>query len=276
MTEFVSQWDRLIKNLGTWKGSFTRFSPSGAFIEDTPSIVSLEGIDNNQTVRQVLRFFSSTDGSLQRERELVYSSLSRSVLFFDGGAFCWGSLQLSPFADFASEFGFIAANRRLRLVQMYNSDHHLDQVTLIREALEDQPAAESPPLDLESLTGVWQGEATTIYPDFSERTVSTRLTVERHGEQIVQHLQSEGVDLRSSGQIEGNRLRFDTGTQPVQVLLLPGGASCTGPLVHEWAKPVFLEAGWLIEPNLRQRMIRSFNAKGEWTALTLVSERRVG
>jgi hypothetical protein len=36
-----------------------------------------------------------------------------------------------------------------------------------------------------------------------------------------------------------------------------------------------LEVGWLIEPNLRQRMIRSYSDKGEWVSLTLVTERRV-
>ncbi|MGH2415734.1 MAG: DUF3598 family protein, partial [Microcystaceae cyanobacterium] len=42
-----AQWQYLLKNLGEWQGSFTRFSPQGLLIEDTPTVVSLEGRDNN-------------------------------------------------------------------------------------------------------------------------------------------------------------------------------------------------------------------------------------
>ncbi|MHC5830307.1 MAG: DUF3598 family protein, partial [Nostoc sp.] len=47
------------------------------------------------------------------------------------------------------------------------------------------------------------------------------------------------------------------------------------PLKVQLRQPLFLEVGWLIQPNLRQRMIRSYNDKGEWVSLTLVSEERV-
>jgi hypothetical protein len=40
-----SQWERLLQNLGVWKGSFSRFSPQGELVNDTPSVVSLEGIE---------------------------------------------------------------------------------------------------------------------------------------------------------------------------------------------------------------------------------------
>jgi hypothetical protein len=36
-----------------------------------------------------------------------------------------------------------------------------------------------------------------------------------------------------------------------------------------------LEVGWLILPNQRQRLVRSYNDKGEWVSLTLVTEQRV-
>jgi hypothetical protein len=57
--------------------------------------------------------------------------------------------------------------------------------------------------------------------------------------------------------------------------LLPDGASATSPLKVQLRQPLFLEAGWLIQSNLRQRMIRSYNDKGEWASLTLVTEERV-
>ena len=45
--------------------------------------------------------------------------------------------------------------------------------------------------------------------------------------------------------------------------------------VLELRKPVFFEAGWLVEPDLRFRMIRSYNDRGEWISLTLIKERKI-
>ncbi|MEM7712097.1 MAG: DUF3598 family protein, partial [Cyanobacteria bacterium P01_A01_bin.68] len=51
----MSQWNALFKNLGEWEGSFTRLSPQGELLQDTKSVVSLEGLNNNQTIRQTIR-----------------------------------------------------------------------------------------------------------------------------------------------------------------------------------------------------------------------------
>ena len=83
------------------------------------------------------------------------------------------------------------------------------------------------------------------------------------------------LDLSSTASINGSILRFSEDSRLVQVLLLPDGASCTSPLVLQTRRPFFLEAGWLIQPDLRQRMIRSYDAKGEWVSLTLVTEHKV-
>ncbi|MER3590284.1 MAG: hypothetical protein C4322_23170, partial [Mastigocladus sp. ERB_26_1] len=68
----MTQWECLLKNLGEWRGSFTRVSPHGKIIADTPSVVSLKGLNNNQTIRQIIRL----DGN---EKVLEYSSLGRGV-----------------------------------------------------------------------------------------------------------------------------------------------------------------------------------------------------
>ena len=114
-----SQWESLLQNLGEWQGSFTQVSPQGGVLEDTTTIVSLEGINNNQTVRQTLRFFRA--GGVD-EKVLEYSSLGRGVMFFENGAFSQGSTQWGPFSEFGAEFGLIHGNRRLRLVQLFNRD----------------------------------------------------------------------------------------------------------------------------------------------------------
>lgn len=90
----TSQWESLLQNLGEWQGSFTRFSPQGTLLEDIQSMVSLAGLNNNQTIRQIV----SRQG--QADLVLEYSSVSRSTLFFANGAFSQGSIQLAPFTEF--------------------------------------------------------------------------------------------------------------------------------------------------------------------------------
>ncbi|MCY7390505.1 MAG: DUF3598 family protein, partial [Leptolyngbyaceae cyanobacterium CAN_BIN12] len=124
-----SQWDCLLQNLGEWQGSFTRFSAEGNELEDTPTVVSLEGLNGNQTIRQIIRRLASEP----TEKILEYSTLGRGILFFEDGAFSQGSLQFAPFSEFGAELGLIHGDRRLRLVQLFNRDSQCDRVTLIRE-----------------------------------------------------------------------------------------------------------------------------------------------
>ena len=128
-----SQWECLLQNLGEWQGSFTRFSLQGEVLEDTPTVVSFEGLNNNQTMRQIVRRFPANQP--QNEKILEYSSLGRGILLFENGAFSQGSIQLAPFSEFGAELGLIDGDRRLRLVQLFDPNGQLDRITLIREKL---------------------------------------------------------------------------------------------------------------------------------------------
>lgn len=279
-----SQWECLLQNLGEWQGSFTRFSPQGELIEDIPTVVSLEGLNDNQTIRQIVRRFRPNQPL--EEKVLEYSSLGRGVLFFENGAFSQGSIQLAPFSEFGAELGLIDGDRRLRLVQLFNKTGHLDSLTLIREKLAGGRSTERPPLFVDDLVGEWQGEAVTLYPDWrSPDTYPTSLRVYKNGDgQLVQQLtisadgrrddRSTIRNIGSTARIEGSILYFDQGSQPNQVLLLPDGASSTSPQHVRVGQTFFLEVGWLLQPNLRQRLIRRYNDKGEWSSLTLVTERK--
>ena len=283
----MTQWECLLQNLGDWQGSFTRFSPEGELIEDTPTVVSLHGLNNNQTIRQIIRRCPS-DRPVE-EKILEYSSLGRGVLFFENGAFSQGSIQLSPFGEFGAELGLIAGDRRLRLVQLFK-DRKLTTITLIREIADtttSEPRQSSPAaaidnkLKVEDLLGDWQGEAITIYPDRrSPDTYPVQLQIAKNGDdRITQQLTiSQGnstFQVNSQARIEGSLLYFDQGPQPNQVLLLPDGASATCPQEVRSGQAFFLEAGWLLQPNLRQRLIRRYDDKGGWSSLTLVTERKV-
>lgn len=272
----LTQWQRLLQNQGNWEGSFTRLSPLGQIEDDVPSLVKIEGCNQDQQVRLTLQHFSPQTGAVQRSNVLEFSTLNRSILFFEDGAFSQGSMQFAPLAEFGAEFGFLQGDRRLRLVQMFGTDNSLANLTLIRERLAETAARESAPLTVEALLGTWQGEAMTLYPDWrSPDRYTTQLSIQQQGDRLQQHLTANGWELASTAQIAGDRLLFDQGNCPMQVLLLPGGASSNTPLTIPKGQPFFLEAGWLIQAGLRQRMIRRYDDKGGWVSLTLVTEQKI-
>lgn len=266
-----SQWECFLQNLGVWEGSFTNFSPQGTLLNDTPSCLSLEGLNNNQTVRLTL---SRSGQDLIRE----FSSVGGGLLFFENGSFSEGLIQLGPFSEFGGELALVHENRRLRLVQLFDKNGYLNGLTLIREHLAGTPAAERPTLQINDLLGEWQGKAVTIYRDLRSPDIystTLKLQIDDAG-RLIQSTSFAERTITSTATIKDQIILFDQDPQKqVQVLLLPDGASATSPLKVQLRQPLFLEVGWLIQPNLRQRMIRSYNDKGEWVSLTLVTEERV-
>ncbi|MDX2230453.1 MAG: DUF3598 family protein [Leptolyngbyaceae cyanobacterium bins.349] len=276
-----SQWECLLQNLGEWQGSFTRLSPQGEQLEDTPTIVSLEGLNQNQTVRQTIRRLTTPVD----EKVLEYSSLGRGVMFLDTGAFSQGAIQFGPFSEFGAELGLIETSadhtpgdRRLRLVQLFDQNSQLHQLTLIREHRAGAAPAARSPLTVKALLGTWEGTATTVYPDWqTPTTYTTSLHIDQEDDtHLTQTLTlANGQVIHSTAAIEGHILRFHQGPQTVQVLLLPDGASSTCPTQIKPRQPFFLEVGWLLQPHRRQRLIRSYSDRGDWSSLTLVTEQKV-
>ncbi|MBW4632278.1 MAG: DUF3598 family protein [Iphinoe sp. HA4291-MV1] len=266
-----SQWEALLKNLGEWQGSFTRISPQGGILEDIPSVVSLEGLNNNQTIRLTLRL-------AENEEVFEYSSFGRGMLFFENGAFSQGSIQLGPFSEFGAELGLIYENRRLRLVQLFDKNLQLNKLTVIREHLAGTQPVQRSPLRVDDLLGEWQGEAVTIYPDWRpSQSDSTKMQLQLdNAGRLTQSLTFGERTITSTAIVKDSIIHFNQDPhKQIQVLLFPDGASATSPLKLQLRQPFFLEVGWLIQADLRQRMIRSYNDKGEWVSLTLVTERRV-
>lgn len=282
----ATQWENFLNNLGHWQGSFTQLSPTGEQMEDRPSLLILSGLDNDRRARLTLRRFAPganpTTDAPQDEMVREYQSFGRDVRFFENGAFSQGSIQRSPFSTFGAEFGFVSGDRRMRLVLLFAPDGHPDTFTLIRERRAGSDAPENPPLTLDSLLGTWAGEACTLYPDWRnpEFFPTTLHLQQRDRDTIEQQITfGNGPDagaIASRAKSSGNRLEFHQGSQPIRVLLLPDGASATFPLTAKLREPFFLEAGWLIAPNHRLRLIRRYSDKGDWMSLTLVTERKMG
>ncbi|NEP60226.1 MAG: DUF3598 family protein [Symploca sp. SIO2G7] len=274
-----SQWECLLQNLGEWQGSFTRFSPDGEQLKDTPSVLNLEEVNDHQTVRLTLRRFPPNQPV--KEQILEFTDVDQNIMFCETGAFSQGSIEWTPFSQFGTELALIEGYRRLRLVQMFNQEHQLSWLTLIREKLAGTDTPERPVLTWEQLLGEWQGEAVTIYPDLrSPETYSTHLKLQQQDDNhLVQQLTfGTGASVRtitSTAEIDGSILHFNQSTLPVQILLLPDGASSNCPREIKPGHRFVLEVGWLFQPDHRQRLIRSYSDEGKFLSLTLVKEQRV-
>ena len=276
----ISQWDSFLKNLGEWHGSFTRMSPQGEEIADTPTLVTLEGLNDNKNVHQVVRYLPPDEPS--RDVVVDYDSLNRTIIFFPNGAFSQGSMQWGPYSTFGGEFGIVDndfgdGTRRLRMVELFNSSAKLERVVLIREKLPDSNIPERPVLTVDSLLGKWQGEAMTMYADLSkETTFSSHLQITKiDDDRLEQKLSFGDRNISSVARIECSRLLFENSPLPSQVMLLPDGASCNCPLEVKLGHNFVLEMGWLLQPNIRQRIMRTYNEKGNWVSCTLVTERKI-
>lgn len=267
-----SQWECMLQNLGEWEGSFTQIAIDGTVIEEVPSRLILEQLEAQRVRLTLTRESPKYANPLVQE----YSTLSRSLLFFETGAFSQGSIQLAPFSQFGAEFGLVKSDRRLRLVLLYPPDNSIQSLTLIRERRSGSTAPEQPTLQVSDLVGTWQGNVTTLTPDWQVTESTSTLQIEQIAiDRLQQSLTFGDRTLTSTAQIQGSVLKFDQGSQPVQVLLLPDGASASFPIEIQRGKPLFLECGWMLEPGLRQRLIRSYDALGGWVSLTLVTERKI-
>jgi hypothetical protein len=231
----ASQWQNFLRNEGEWLGSFTSLSPAGQIQNQTPSLLSLESAEEGRLVRFRLRRYGPEGqaGSPTSDHQQDYRTLGRQVVFFETGAFSKGSLQLAPGSPFGVETGFITADRRHRLVQLYDEGGQVDQLVLIREFRMGSDAAERPPLTSDQLLGSWQGQAAQVTADWPEPEV------------VACHLELQAADLQG------------------WVLLADGGYSHRpAQISHRQAFTV--EAGWLLGQDRLERLIRRYDDSGAW------------
>jgi Domain of unknown function (DUF3598) len=271
-----SNWDNFIQNLGDWQGSFTAFSPAGKVLGSTESVLNLVGLEDNTLVKFRVRRYGAAgcQEPPTTDYEETYRTMGRQNIFFDTGAFSKGTIQISPVSDFAAEYGFVAENRRLRFVQLFDTDRNFLEVVLIREFRAGTEATERPPLTVDRLLGRWVGQATTAYADLRSPDIyDTCLEIKRVGiNQLRQDLVLGDRTISSVASIDQNKLIFTESNR--EILLLPDGGSSNVPLQIKLREPVFVEAGWLVTDNERQRLLRSYNDNGEWISSTHVIERR--
>jgi hypothetical protein len=271
-----SNWANFLKNLGEWEGTFTQISTDGELLDSTPSILTLEGLEDNQLVRFRLRRFANNISEQPiSDRSQEYTDLGRQAVFFDTGAFSKGSLQVAPFSEFGAEYGFMGENRRSRLVQLFDRQGAFSSLTLIQEVRSGTNAIIRPHLSVKQLVGKWKGIAYTCYSDWQDPvSYATTLEISEINGSLHQQISFGERIITSSARIDDNQLHFEDGATPRRILLLPDGVSSNIPLQISHRQPFFVEAGWLLSANERQRLIRNYNEKGEWVSSTHVIEHR--
>ena len=267
-----SQWDNLFKNEGAWKGRFTKLTPDGTEVSDVPSYLTLERTSAASARFQVTRY--PTDQPPQ-ESKSEFASINQSSLFCEDGSFTKGSVQWSPLSRFGTEFGLTLPNSRLRLVQLFEPGGQLSDLVLIRETREGQPEVVRPQLSVDQLLGTWQGQAITYRTDWSvSQPMATELTVAQSSPNtIVQTWRAGPATGQSQAKVDGSRLLFEqTG---YQLLFLPNGGSSLCPQTIQRQTAFRCELGWLIEPTVRLRLTREYQADGSWTQSTWIKEEKV-
>ncbi|MFN7900510.1 MAG: DUF3598 family protein [Synechococcaceae cyanobacterium] len=270
----TSQWQNFLRNLGEWRGSFTSLSPAGEILDTTPSILTLDngaaagasdGVEERLVRFRLRRYANGFDQEPTRDISQDYRTLGRQVVFFTSGSFCKGSLQVAPNTTFGAEFGFVAGDRRHRLVQLYQACGDFDGLVLIREFRAGSDAAERPPLSLDQLQGDWHGQAASVSADWPEiETAEAEARFEAHGEggmRLLSRIGSTQTVLEAPDAV-GLRWLADGGYS-----LMPQHVS------HRQAFTV--EAGWLSGPDRLERLIRRYDSSGAWqSASHLVLSRR--
>jgi hypothetical protein len=231
----ASQWQNFLQNEGEWQGSFAGLTPAGELLSETPSLLSLQSAEEGRLVRFRLRRYGpeDRDGPPSSDHQQDYRSLGRQVVFFDSGAFSKGTMQVAPGSTFGVETGFVAGDRRHRLVQLFDAAGQADQLVLIREFRLGSEAVERPPLRADQLLGSWQGEAATVTTDWPE------------------------ADRQSCASTFSPADLTD-------VVCLADGGFCRRPAQVSHRQSFTVEAGWLLAPDRLERLIRCYDGSGAW------------
>jgi hypothetical protein len=275
----MNNWKNFLKNRGEWHGSFSQIAPSGELLDSVASILTIEVQEGDRLALFRLNRYSVGGYSEPPISETVqeYRSIGRQNIFFDTGSFSKGTIQLAPFADFVTEFGFIHQDRRLRFVQLFDSAHGFTRLVLIRECRHQSNQPERQVLTIDQLLGEWEGEATTAYADLRDpETSKTHLKIKQiSADQLEQTLSWHNQTICSIAKVSANKLRFENEIATREMLLLPDGGSSDVPLTIPRHQPFFVEVGWMLSDRDRQRLIRNYTDQGEWVSSIHIIERKI-
>jgi Domain of unknown function (DUF3598) len=263
-----NQMQCLAMHLGRWEGIFADFSPDARFLSQKESVILFEEPEPNM-IRQTNRYPGCED------KVWEYQDLSRSLQFFEDGSFSNGRVQLAPFSAFAAEQGFLHGDYKARMVHLFDTDGKASAITTIQEVRGSYQEPASIHNPLESLLGIWRGEALVLFPDWPEpEKFESELILEKVGGQVRRQSKIGMHTVDWSGTVEDESVNFDS----YRMVFYPGNLLAISP----WQLPLFssdksffVETGWFIEPRLCLRMIRHYDPKGAWQRTMLIKEQKL-
>lgn len=273
----ADQWTYIRKNTGEWHGSFIQFSPEADRVSDTPSVLTLEEDRLDQHMVLVLKRTPQGQSTQTMTRELGYPGAVPYICFFPTGAFSQGAMQRRPWSSFGAEFCLLSGNRRLRLVQLYNGtangEHLLDYVTLIPEYRPgaDNTTHEIARLSVDTLLGPWHGDRLYLPATMDSPQVSTsRWQAQRSGAELILS-EDRGLQQKFT---PIDQYRWQAVDELKHLWLLPRGVSCTVYPQLPSKHPAQIEVCWYLSERQRQRIVRDYDAEGNWMGTALMIEAR--
>jgi hypothetical protein len=163
----------LALHLGEWHGLFFDYRPTAhggwELVGQKRSLITFEALELG-AIRQTNAYYPLEGSPNPTSRQSwVYRDFSPGLRFFPDGSFSNGRLQLAPFSDFAVEQGFLWGDRKARLVQQWDAQGRLVEVTAILERRGQplDPVADCSPLSKERLRACLQGRWRGIAQSFA-------------------------------------------------------------------------------------------------------------
>ena len=285
-----AQWDCIRQNIGTWYGSFTKFSPEGEQLNDIPSVLTLEETEPGEKMELTLERTPPGESTNTVHKEFSAPGPAPYVYFFESGAFSQGSSQWAAFSQFGAEMSIKAGDRRARFVIMYESNSEgtskIKYVTLIRETQTEGTQFNEPPLSLKQLSGKWTGDVQVLHASMEPLSEgssewqlkdSTLTSQEKFGETTPSLSLSGAFGLKST---DGKPVSLE-GELTYQLMPLPNGIYCLLPQTIRKDEAFRIEAGWLRENGerfsdgdvSRTRLIRYYDSRGVWTNTALIEDK---
>ena len=286
-----AQWDCIRQNIGTWHGSFTKFSPQGEQLKDTPSVLTLEETEPGEKIKLTLERTPPGESTDTVHKEFSAPGPAPYVYFFESGAFSQGSLQWAAFSQFGAEMSIKVEDRRARFVIMYESNSEgtskIKYVTLIRETQTDGTQFDEPSLSLKQLSGKWAGDVQVLHASMDPLSEGSSEWQLENSTLISKETFDEAEpSLSLSGEFEleatdGKPVSLE-GDLTYQLMPLPNGIYCLLPQTIRKGEAFRIEAGWLRKSGaqfsdgdvLRSRLIRYYDSQGVWTHTALIEDQR--
>ncbi len=275
----LSQWQCIQKNIGTWDGSFTQFSPDGEQIKDTPSVLTLEEAEPGKTMQLTLKRTLPGGETDVTKRSFSSPGPAPYVYFFESGSFTQGSAQWTAFTQFGAEMCLTLGDRRARFVIMYESSvsgsAQLKYVVLIRETQTEDAQFSEPKITLAQIQGSWKGTLSALYATMAPATTgSSQWEMDQDSLSCRDEFGENSQTLQLSlEQNNSDKVVLLKGALDYRLMTLPNGTYCLVPREITKATEFRIEVGWLRETGERSRLIRYYDSRGVWVQSALIEDK---